>query len=157
MTQGEFSKNGIVWENKSFEELSAEELYELLALRVEIFVVEQNCPYQELDYKDQHSYHMLCRKDGNLVAYLRMIEPGIAYETPAIGRFAVKESERRTGIGRELLRLAVKTCAELWQCEAITISGQAYLYDFYTGEGFDPVEGPYLDDGIPHYKMKKTL
>ncbi len=153
MMQGVFEKSGLTWQCKSFEQLSAPELYELLALRAEIFVVEQDCPYQDLDYEDQSSYHIQCKKDGALVGYMRLIAPGVHYETPTIGRFVVKQTMRRAGLGREILRLGIKLCEQVWNPEAVTLSGQAYLLEFYKAEGFVPVEGPYLEDGIPHYKM----
>ena len=153
MIQGMLQKSGTLWQCKDFEELTVPELYELLALRAEIFVVEQDCPYQDLDYKDQVSCHIRCLRDGRLAGYLRLIAPGVSYETPAIGRFVVRQDLRRAGLGRELLRLGVRLCREKWEAPAITLSGQAYLLEFYKSEGFVPVEGPYLEDGIPHYKM----
>ena len=142
------------WLTKKYEELTVDELYEILRLRAEIFVVEQDCVYQDLDGKDKKSVHLFLNdENGEIIACLRMIPAGISYEEPSIGRFVVKESERFKGIGRKAMEIAIEYIKNEFHSTAIRISGQAFLRGFYESLGFAVVKEPYLEDDIPHYEM----
>lgn len=143
------------WKLKEFTDLTVGELYEILRLRAEIFVVEQDCVYQDLDGKDRRSMHLFLEEDGEVIAYLRIIPEGISYEEPSIGRFVVKESERKNGIGREAMVKAIAYIAYEYKSARVRISGQAYLRKFYESLGFNVVGESYLEDGIPHFEMLK--
>ena len=138
---------------KPFSELTADELYDILALRCEVFVVEQNCVYQDVDGLDRECLHCFYYDGAVLAAYLRMIPPGAVYEAPAIGRFVSAPSRRKTGLGRRLMRHAIPLLFKTWDAQQFEISAQTYLLDFYRGEGFEPVGAPYLEDGIEHIHM----
>lgn len=143
----------IVFTTKSFAELSASELYSLLQLRSEIFVVEQNCAYQDCDGKDEMSMHLLGFEDNVLVAYARLLPKGVSYENyPSIGRVATKFSVRKKGYGKLLMLEAIKYCKEHFKIN-IKISAQAYLEKFYQDLGFVTISAPYLEDDIPHIAM----
>ena len=143
----------LVWQLKSFDDLSNEELYGLLALRSEVFVVEQACAYPDLDGKDQQSLHLMAWRDDALLAYARLLPPGLSYDTASIGRIVTCRAARSTGLGRLLLRRALTAVAEVFGQGAITISAQAHLEKFYGEFGFGRQGAPYLEDGIPHIKM----
>lgn len=140
---------------QSFDELNVYELYELLALRQEVFIVEQNCPYLDCDGKDQESYHFCGRDEqGKLVCYTRLLPKGLAYEEYAsIGRVLSSASVRSTGAGRELMRQSIDKCRELFGNEPIKIGAQSYLLKFYESFGFRSTGEEYMEDGIPHTKM----
>lgn len=140
---------------KKFDELSLHELYGILALRQEVFVVEQDCPYLDADGKDQHSWHLMgVDEKGKLVAYTRLLPKGISYEKyPSIGRVVTSPSARGGGIGRELMERSLWWMEQLFPQEAIKISAQCYLEKFYKSLGFEIVGAEYLEDGIPHYPM----
>lgn len=141
------------WSFKKFDALTAAELYSILRLRNEVFVVEQNCVYQDADDKDQLSMH-LCGWYGNkLIAYTRIIPPGISYTEASIGRVVTSPACRRTGAGRKLMRESISCCLSLYSCASIRIGAQVYLTDFYRSLGFRPVGNQYLEDGIPHIEM----
>ncbi|MEM1217824.1 MAG: GNAT family N-acetyltransferase [Bacteroidota bacterium] len=138
----------------SFEELSLVELYHLMALRQEVFVVEQDCPYLDADGKDFQSYHVLGYQEAELVAYTRIVPPGISYPTyTSIGRVVTSRAARRSGLGKMLMAASIEGCERIFPEQAIKISAQTYLLDFYQGFGFDPVGEGYLEDGIPHQGM----
>lgn len=141
------------WKIKEFDELTNRELYDILRLRFDVFVVEQECLDPDLDGKDQPSTHMFLEEDGKIVACLRMIPAGISYEEPSIGRFVVDKEYRKNGIGRKLLQAAMDFIINEWHESDIRISGQAYLVDFYESMGFEIIRGPYLEDCIWHYEM----
>jgi ElaA protein len=142
------------WSCKAFTELSNQELYKILQLRASVFVVEQNCPYQDCDDKDQASYHLMGWQNGNLVTYTRILPPGLAYKEPSIGRVVTSSAVRRTGIGRELMTNSIEKTHELFGKGPITIGAQLYLKKFYESFGFKQIGDPYLEDGIEHIKMK---
>ncbi len=144
---------------KTFEELSVADLYAILQLRAAVFVVEQNCVYQDLDGADQDSMHVMGMQDQTLVCYARLVPPGIKYETPAIGRVVLRQSSRQGGIGKLLMQQAINYCLQQWPKLDITISAQQYLERFYSELGFHVVSEPYIEDGIPHIEMllAKTL
>lgn len=142
--------------SKSFSELSTIELYTLLKLRVEVFVVEQNCPYEELDGLDTHpeTQHILGYEDDQLVAYARCLAPNTSYEkSAAIGRVLVKHSHRGKGLAQAVVSLAKDICVSHWPDNGIEISAQCYLTEFYKAQGFKIVGEQYLEDGIPHIHM----
>jgi len=140
---------------KTFHKLSVEELYEMLALRQEVFVIEQNCPYLDADGKDQKSWHLwACDDARKLVAYCRLMPQGMVYENyPAIGRVVTSPSCRGTGIGRQLVQAALEWTAKLFGGQPVKLSAQSYLIRFYESFGFQTVGEEYLEDGIPHTAM----
>lgn len=139
---------------KSFPELTTTELYAILQLRAEVFVVEQHCPYQDLDGKDQSSYHVLGWLNDKLVAYCRILPKGISYPHAAsIGRVVNSPSLRGQGVGKSLMLHAIELCRTLFPGESITISAQHYLLRFYQDLGFQEQGDVYLEDDIPHIEM----
>ena len=147
--------SAVKFECMPFHHLSLEQLYRAMALRQEVFVVEQTCYYQDADGKDLDCWHLLGTiGDSNLVAYARILPKGIAYpEYPAIGRIITAGSVRGKGVGRELVAKAIEACESLCGKGPIKIGAQAYLEKFYQSYGFEVVGEPYLEDGIPHLHM----
>ncbi len=145
------------WECYLFDQLDNHQLYELMKFRVDIFIVEQECAYPELDDKDNHSdtRHVLAYSDSALVAYSRILPPALSYPEASIGRFAVHASARRQGIGTDLLNACINKIATVWPNSNIRISAQDYLQHFYESAGFKKVSEVYLEDGIPHIEMLK--
>lgn len=142
------------WQIKHFKELSPEELYNILKLRSEIFVVEQQCIYLDCDDKDKSSYQLFTRnQQGEIVASVRILPKEISYKEPSIGRVVVSKDYRRRGIASEMMKVAVDFIKREFNECAIRISAQLYLLDFYKGVGFQPVSEPYLEDNIPHIEM----
>ena len=144
----------IAWSCKSFIELTNEELYKILQLRMEVFVVEQNSVYQDCDDKDQQSYHYMGYQRDKLVAYTRLIPPGIAYAGSSIGRVVTSPLVRGNKIGRELMKRSIDKTIELFGKVSITIGAQLYLKNFYESLGFIKISDIYLEDGIEHIKMQ---
>ncbi len=145
----------ISWTIKRFEELNLDELYALLQLRNEVFIVEQNCVYEDLDGKDRSAWHLIAVEDDKLVAYTRILPPGVSYSDPAIGRVVTSSSKRRSGLGRELMKRSIEACEKLFGKISISLSAQVYLQSFYESLDFIVVGEEYLDDGIPHIKMSR--
>ena len=143
----------ITWICKPFNELSPVELYAILQLRSEIFVVEQNCVFLDADNKDQPSHHLMGWQQGALVAYTRLVPPGEAYEEPSIGRVVTSITVRGSGIGRQLMQRSVDECRKLFGHTIIRIGAQLYLQAFYSSLGFVPTGGIYPEDGIEHIQM----
>ena len=139
----------IKFECKKFSELSPNELYEIIHLRNEVFVVEQNCVFQDADHKDQNAYHLMAWIDGNLAGYTRLLSPGIAYENMSIGRVVTSPKHRRSGVGKALMEESIKMCYDLFGSGNIKIGAQLYLKKFYESFGFVQVGEGYLEDGIP--------
>ncbi len=140
---------------KKFSELTAEELYEILKLRVDVFVVEQNCPYPEIDGKDKEAYHLWLKDEKGIAAYLRVLDRGVSFEDCAIGR--VISARRRQGIGTEILKAGITAAKEKFGADKITIEAQVYAKEFYEKQGFVQVSEPFLEDGIPHIIMTLDL
>lgn len=140
-------------EVKRFDELNALELYEILRARAEVFVVEQNCVYQDLDNKDLGAYHVIIREDGKIVAYLRVLDRGVSYDTASVGRVITTAQGRGRGIGLILLNEGIKAAKEYFSADRITISAQCQARGFYEKVGFVAVSEPYLEDDIPHVRM----
>lgn len=145
----------VQFECKPFGQLSTEELYHLLALRQEVFVVEQDCVYQDLDYKDQNAWHLLgWDTNKQLIAYLRLLPAGVSYPGfVSIGRVITAQSVRRLGIGQKLMTRALEWSDEKFRGIDIKISAQVYLLAFYRSFGFETTGAEYLEDGIPHIAM----
>ncbi len=146
----------IQWKITSFDRLDPDELYELLKLRVDVFVVEQNCPYPEIDGKDRHleTLHLIGRnKDKELMAYLRILPPGLSFKQVSIGRVVVAKESRGQGISDVMLKKALDQINRTWPNENIHIGAQVYLKKFYQSNGFEVVSKSYLEDGIPHIDM----
>lgn len=144
----------ITYQVKPFSTLETEELYQLLRLRNEVFVVEQHCAYQDLDNKDQASLHVLGYHDSHgLVACARIVPPGLSYIEPSIGRVLVRKDFRNTGEGQELMRFSIEQTQRNFPDLSIRISAQAYLEGFYQSLGFHSTQERYLEDGIPHLAM----
>ncbi|WP_333607095.1 GNAT family N-acetyltransferase [Arsukibacterium sp.] len=144
------------WQVQTFAELDTLTLYSLLQLRVDVFVVEQHCPYPELDDKDLHplTRHIILKKGDKVIAYARVLAPNVSFEGfPGIGRVCVSQTARRLGLGRVLVDKTLQVCQQLWPATDIHISAQCYLQQFYQDCGFNPASEPYLEDDIPHLKM----
>ena len=142
------------WHLKSFDNLSLQELYNLMTLRQVVFVVEQDCPYVDADGKDPFAHHLFAVDTEGICACTRLLAPGISYPTySSIGRVVTAERVRRTGLGRELMRRSIIACRELFPGAPIKISAQCYLDDFYKVLGFRSTGEEYLEDGIPHQGM----
>jgi ElaA protein len=142
------------WQALSFTDLTVPELYELLALRQLVFVVEQTCAYLDCDGKDQHATHLLGRTEsGQLVAYARLFAPGESFAEATIGRVITHPSVRRTGAGRALMHEAIARTRALFGEGPIRIGAQRYLERFYGELGFAIASAPYDEDGIPHVEM----
>ena len=141
------------WKIKKFNELNLEEIYKILALRNEIFIVEQECPYLDCGDKDLNSYHLFLRENGEIVSYLRILEKGVSYDEISIGRVAVKKSYRGKGISRKMMLKAIEFIENNLSENTIKIQAQAYLLDFYSSLGFKAVSEEYLEDNIPHIDM----
>lgn len=146
----------LTWNCIFFDDLSNRDLYQLLQLRSEVFVVEQQCMYQDMDNKDVLSWHLMgLNEHGILVAYARLLPPGISYTEPSIGRFLTSPAKRRTGVGKELMRIALDKCDELFGSKTIRIGAQVYLKKFYESFGFEVSGSVYLEDDIEHIEMVK--
>lgn len=136
---------------KKFEELTPHELYEILKARVNIFVVEQNCPYPELDDKDKRAYHVWLKENGTIKAYLRVLEAGVSYEEASIGR--VLTTERGKGYGDLIFEKGIEIARERLNADKIRIGAQLYAKGFYERFGFRQISDKYLEDGIYHIEM----
>ena len=143
-------------EVKSFLAITKEELYEMLQVRSEVFVVEQDCVSQDIDYKDQKAVHVLGKKEGKLVAYTRIFNSGDYFDNPSIGRVVVKMEERKFGYGHTIMKASIEAIYERFEKQDIEISAQCYLRKFYNSHGFTQTSEEYLEDGIPHIKMIKN-
>lgn len=140
---------------KTFEELSTTELYKLLELRSEVFVVEQDCVYQDVDGKDQKAIHVLGVKDDKIVAYTRMFGPGDYFDNPSIGRVVVAPNQRQFGYGKVIMEASIQDLETRFPNQTLELSAQTYLLKFYNGLGFKETGKEYLEDGIPHVRMVK--
>ena len=147
----------IQWILKKFEELTPYQLYAILQLRNEVFVVEQNCVFQDADDKDQDSFHLMGFFNNKLAAYTRIVPAGVIYDQPSIGRVVTSPSVRGSGAGRELMQKSIDTVYNLFGKQPIKIGAQFYLKNFYGSFGFQQISDIYLEDGIDHiYMLKET-
>jgi len=141
---------------KTFNELTTEELYQILRLRSEVFVVEQDCVYQDVDNKDQKALHVLGIKNNEVVAYTRVFEPGDYFDNVSIGRVVVSQDQRKYGLGKQIMQASLAAINQRFPDKPIEISAQSYLLKFYTELGFNAFGEEYLEDGIPHRRMLKA-
>ena len=141
---------------KTFEELTKLELYKILQLRAEVFVVEQDCVYQDVDGKDEKALHVLGLKNNDIVAYTRIFKSGDYFNKASIGRVVVKATQRKFGYGHDLIKASIKAIKDFYNETTIVISAQVYLKKFYESHQFIQVGASYLEDGIPHIKMIKS-
>lgn len=145
------------WTLAPYEALSLNDLYDLIQARIEVFIVEQNCPYQDVDGKDRRSLHLWARNaDDVVLAYARITAPGVRFPEPSIGRVITTESGRGQGLGRELMVRAIEAIDAHYPDQPIRISAQQYLERFYSSLGFETVSEPYLEDNIPHLEMLRS-
>jgi ElaA protein len=140
---------------KSFEELSKLELYKILRLRAEVFIVEQDCVYQDVDDKDQKALHVILKKSEEIIGYTRLFWPGDYFKEASIGRVVISKKERHNNYGSELMKASILSISEKMKEKKIKISAQTYLKNFYNNLGFLESGKEYLEDGIPHVAMFK--
>ncbi|MFD0964678.1 GNAT family N-acetyltransferase [Pseudofulvibacter geojedonensis] len=145
----------LTWKRLSFTDFSIEELYDVLQLRSEVFVVEQDCAYQDIDGKDQKALHILGYKEKELVAYTRCFKPNDYFKEASFGRVIIKESARSYGFGHDLIKETLAAIKDGYDETTIRISAQTYLLKFYESHGFTQEGEGYLEDGIPHVNMVK--
>lgn len=145
----------MIIKEKKFEELTTAELYELLQLRSEVFVVEQDCVYQDIDGKDQNALHILGYRNDRLVAYTRCFDRGFYFEEAAIGRVLVRKNARNFGYGHDIMKASLEAIRKNYKTDSIKLSAQQYLLKFYESHGFVAIGEGYLEDGIPHIAMVK--
>jgi ElaA protein len=141
------------WRFAPFGELGAREVHDILQARSAVFVVEQNCVFQDMDGADAASWHLFARRQGAIAAYCRIVPAGVKFAEPSIGRVLTAQAARSTGLGRSLMREAIGRCAALWPGAAIRIGAQLHLERFYGEFGFARASAPYEEDGIPHIEM----
>ncbi len=144
----------IIWHYKAFDELTSKELYKIIQLRNDVFVIEQDCIYQDCDDKDLVCGHLWATIENDIVAYARIVPKGISYENePSIGRVISNQQFRGQNFGKQLMKNAIQVIENQFQTSVIRISAQAYLNDFYSSFGFQQVSEEYLEDNIPHIEM----
>ncbi|MCL6417715.1 GNAT family N-acetyltransferase [Aestuariirhabdus sp. Z084] len=145
------------WQWSSYSSLSRDEIYQILKLRQQVFVVEQNCVYLDADGLDDQAWHLMAWRDSDrgaeLVAYLRVLFPGVNYAEPSLGRVVTAPSARGGGLGKQLTEAAIEHTLKEYPRSNIRISAQQYLIEFYRSFGFEAVSEPYDEDGIPHIEM----
>lgn len=138
---------------KRFNELSLDELYDILALRNEVFIVEQNCAYEDCDGKDKFCYHVYYKEGKDIIAYARVLEKGLSYEEVSIGRVIVKKGYRKKGLALKLMRRTIEFVEVFLKESSIRLSSQVYAKVLYESLGFKQVSNEYLEDNIPHIEM----
>ena len=143
----------ISFQTKVFSDLSVDELYAVLQLRSEVFVVEQNCVFQDIDYKDQIALHVLGTSQNKIVAYTRLFKPNDFYEFASIGRVVINENYRDKKWGNDLMKYSISEIEKYFGVKQITIGAQLYLKKFYENNGFTQTSDVYLEDNIEHIKM----
>jgi len=141
------------WKCKPFDDLTVHELYAMLRLRSEVFVVEQNCVFLDMDNKDQASLHVGGWVDNKLVAYTRLVPAGIAYQEASIGRVITSPEARGRGAGRQIMDKSIQLLYNTWGVQPIRLGAQLYLRKFYESFGFVQASDTYIEDGIPHIEM----
>lgn len=147
----------LIWHFKKFDELTQKELYEILQLRAEVFVVEQNCPYNDCDGKDFHCLHLWCTIDNKIIGNCRIVPPGISYDEPSIGRVVSHADYRHLKLGYQLMMHSIEIINNLYESQPIRISAQSYLKNFYEKCEFKQVSEEYLEDDIPHMEMLRNF
>lgn len=151
--------SSVTWHCLHHSELDTATLYELLALRTQVFVVEQNCPYLETDGQDLvgDTCHLMARDDNSLLGYLRLLDPQRMGGEVVIGRVVIAEAARGTGLGHRLMEQALAECSQRWPGVPLYLSAQAHLQGYYGRYGFEPVTEVYLEDDIPHIGMRRAV
>lgn len=149
-------KSSIVWKIKPFAKLSTEELYQILKIRQEVFIVEQTCFYLDADGYDPQAVHIWAEKEGEVLAYSRVFEPGIKYTEASIGRVLTNPNYRKNNLGKILIRFSINTIEARFRAQSIKISAQDYLLRFYSEFGFQDTGKKYLEDDIPHTEMMRV-
>ena len=145
------------WHLKTFDQLTNQELYGILQLRTEVFVVEQTCIFQDMDGKDNGAcQHIFCKNDGKVIACARILPPGTTFEEASVGRICTSPAHRGSGLGKELMRRSLEAMKRLFPGEPIRIGAQTYLNEFYKSFGFVNASDLYIEDGIEHVEMIKT-
>jgi len=145
------------WSVKKLQDMDPVELYEMLKLRADVFVIEQNCIYPDMDDKDFHALHVIGKKHNKVIACTRIFPAGIYFDEASIGRVVVKEEERQFKYGHLLMEKSLEAIDQHFGPQIIKISAQEYLLNFYKKHGFDPFGEGYLEDGIPHIGMKREV
>lgn len=148
-------QKSIEWECLRFDELTTNRLYQILKIRQEVFAVEQNSVYLDVDGRDLDALHVFATRDAELMAYCRVLPPGLKYPEASIGRVLTTATARGSGSGRQLMDFALTVCADYYHGCGVRISAQIYLEEFYKGFGFTRCSPPYDEDGIPHIEMLK--
>ncbi|MCR8969810.1 GNAT family N-acetyltransferase [Facklamia sp. 7083-14-GEN3] len=143
----------MTWEIKKFDGLTTHQLYQILQLRCQVFVVEQECAYLDIDHSDINAEHLFFEEKGEIIAYCRLLDPGVSFEEASVGRVLVKEDQRNRGLARQMMNEAIDYLFTQKGYESIKLSGQTYLIDFYKGLGFQPVSSAYLEDNIEHIDL----
>jgi ElaA protein len=144
----------IEWQWRRYSELAPLEIYAIFSARQAVFVVEQNCPYQDMDGKDLDAWHLIGWSGKEVAAYLRLVAPGVSYPEPSLGRIITTQIGRGRGLGRELVARGLEKIHELYPTLPIRIGAQAHLHKFYGSLGFVQSSEPYDEDGIPHIEMR---
>ncbi len=147
----------LAWKCKSFGELNSHELYTIIRLRNEVFVVEQNCVFQDADHKDQKSFHLTGWAGNDLAAYARLVPKNVSYPYISIGRIVTSPAYRKAGAGKALMQQAITDSYQLFGAQPIKIGAQLYLKKFYESFGFVQTGAVYDEDGIPHIEMLKDI
>ena len=145
----------IQWQWRRYDELSPREIHAIFAARQAVFIVEQNCPYLDLDGKDLDAWHLMAWSGQDVAAYLRLVAPGVSYPEPSLGRVITTRIARGSGLGRELVARGLEKIHELYPTQPIRIGAQAHLQRFYGSLGFVQSSEPYDEDGIPHLQMRR--
>ena len=144
-------------EIKTFKELDTATLYDILELRSSVFVVEQNCVYQDIDNKDREALHVIFKKKGRVVAYMRCFAPGLYFKEASIGRVVVLKNQRNNNYGHQIMKTSLQAILSNYNTQDVTLSAQTYLKKFYESHGFYKIGKEYLEDGIPHILMCNTV
>ncbi|MFN2428965.1 MAG: GNAT family N-acetyltransferase [Cryomorphaceae bacterium] len=145
------------WKILPFDKLSLMELHDVLKLRIDVFVVEQECAYEEIDGKDPECFHLIYYRNGKLACTARIAPAGVIYGEVSIGRVITAESERKSGLGKALMEHCIRFCKEELQAKRIKIAAQLYLKDFYGNLGFEKISDVYPWDGIDHIDMRLLI
>ena len=146
----------ISWKFKPFNDLTAHELHDFLQIRQQVFIVEQNCPYSDIDKTDKLSFHLMALANQQTVGYARIIPPGVLYDEVSIGRIVTHQQLRRTGLGKLVVEKALDECRSLFPNSPIKIMAQSYLCKFYESFGFTVISEEFMEDNIPHIYMFRT-
>ena len=144
-------------EIKTFKELDSITLYNILELRNSVFIVEQNCVYQDIDNKDREALHVIFKKKGRVVAYTRCFAPGLYFKEASIGRVVVFKNQRNNNYGHQIMKVSLQAILSNYNTKEVTLSAQTYLKEFYESHGFYKTGKEYVEDGIPHILMHTTV